>query len=69
MEKQLIFDDKVMGRKLFYVQFRGPETTKFIENLKRIDVSLEPIYTTVKVKNVMPSLKTIIDKNMHSNVV
>ena len=55
--------------KLLFVQFRGRVTEKFERSLKRMDAPCKVISTIKKLKTVLPSLKSPIEKTMKSRVV
>ena len=63
------FMDKAEGKMLFSIQFRGPETLNFMKKLVNNYVPIIPVYTTKKLRYVMPSLKPRIEKSMRSQVV
>ena len=63
------FDESVTGKKLFFVQFRGHDSTKYIADLIKCEAPITPVYTTRKLKTALPSLKPRVDKNLTSNVV
>ena len=63
------FQDKAKGRRLFNKQFRGQETTNFMNKLIDNFVPIIPIYTTCKLKNVLPSLKPEKNKELRSNII
>ena len=63
------FQEQVKMKKLFFIQFRGPETTQFMNKLIDNHVPIFPIYTTKKLKNMLPSLKSKMDKGLRSNVI
>ena len=67
--KKLSFDEKITDKKLFYVHYRGLETTNYIKNLVNCGVPISPIYTTRKLRTMLPSLKPAIEKTLSSNVV
>ena len=53
---------------MFYIQYRGPHTINYINNLIKIDAPIIPIYMTRKLKTVLPSLKPKVERNLNSNV-
>ena len=63
------FMDKAEGKMLFSIQFHGPETLNFMKKLINNYVPIIPVYTTKKLRYVMPSLKPRIEKDMRSQVV
>ena len=63
------FMDKAEGKMLFSIQFRGPETLNFMKKLINNYVPIIPVYTTKKLRYVMPSLKPRIEKSMRSQIV
>ena len=63
------FDSDVTGKKLFYLQYRGNESTKFISRLLKIGAPIEPIYTMVKTRHVLPSTKPPVNKMYRSNLI
>ena len=56
-------------KKLFFVQYRGKVTEQFERTLKRINAPIKVISTIRKLKTVLPSLKTPIEKAIKSGVV
>ena len=62
------FMDKAEGKMLFSIQFRGPETLNFMRKLTSNHVPIIPVFTTKKLRYVMPSLKPKIEKRMRSQV-
>ena len=65
----LSFDEKVTGKKLFFVQYRGHDTTRFIDELVSCGAPIIPIYITRKLRTCLPSLKPKVEKNITSNLV
>ena len=63
------FMDMAEGKMLFSIQFRGPETLNFMRKLTSNHVPVFPVFTTKKLRYVMPSLKPKIEKRMRSLVV
>ena len=63
------YDSEVTGKKLFFVQYRGNESTKFISRLMKIGAPIEPIYTMVKARNALPSMKPSVNKMYKSNII
>ena len=55
--------------KKVYVEYRGNVSDKFKESLKRINAPSKVIFTTRKLKNVLPSLKKNVEKPLKSRVV
>ena len=51
------FMDMAEGKMLFSIQFRGPETLNFMRKLTSNHVPVVPVFTTKKLRYVMPSLK------------
>ena len=58
--EKLSFDEKITGKKLSYVQYKGLETTNYINNLVNCGAPITPIYTTRKLRTMLPSLKRSI---------
>ena len=56
-------------KKKFFIQYRGKVSDKFENTLKRIDAPCKVIFTTRKLKTVLPSLKPEIEKPLRSSVV
>ena len=63
------FDESVTGKKLFFVQFRGHDSTKYIADLIKCEAPITPVYTTSKFTTSLPSLRSREYKNLTSNVV
>ena len=63
------YDSEVTGKKLFFLQYRGSESTKFISRLLRIGAPIEPIYTLVKTRHALPSVKPPVNKLYRSNLI
>ena len=63
------YDSNVAGKKLFFMQYRGNESTKFISRLIKIGAPIEPIYTMVKAKHALPSMKPSVNKMYKSNII
>ena len=63
------FNEKETGKKLFYIQYRSMESTKFIQRLLKAEVPIEHILTTKKVKTELPSLKPAVEKSFRSNII
>ena len=63
------FREDVTGKRLFYIQYRGPETSKYIESLIKCGAPIMPILTTRKLKTCLPSLKPSIENTLKSNVI
>ena len=63
------FDENVAGKKLFFIQYRGHDTTRYVNELLKSGAPIMPIYTTKKLKTCLPSLKPIVEKNLTSNVI
>ena len=61
-------DDK-NEEKLVFVQYRGKVTEKFEHSLRKIKAPCKMIKTIKKLKTVLPSLKTPIEKALKSKVV
>ena len=55
--------------KLLFVQYRGKVTEKFESNLKRINAPCKVVMTLKKTRNVMPSLKSNVEKALKSGIV
>ena len=55
--------------KTVYVEYRGNVSDKFKESLRRIDAPSKIIFTTRKLKNVLPSLKKQVEIPLKSRVV
>ena len=56
-------------RKKFFLQYRGKPSEKFETSLLRLEAPCKIVYTTRKLKTVLPSLKPQIDKPLRSNIV
>ena len=56
-------------RKKFFLQYRGKASEKFETSLLRLEAPCKIVYTTRKLKTVLPSLKPQIDKPLRSNIV
>ena len=63
------FMEEANGKMLYHIQYRGPETINFMKNLTSNFVRIVPIYTTKKLRYVLPSLKPSIAKEIKSQVV
>ena len=63
------FMEDVKGKMLFHIQYRGLETQSFMRKLISNNVPVIPVYTTKKLRYVLPSLKQNIAKEMRSQVV
>ena len=63
------FMEEAKGKMLYHIQYRGPETLNFMKKLTSNFVPLIPIYTTKKLRYVLPSLKPRIAKEIRSQVV
>ena len=46
------FNEEVTGKGLFYIQYRGPETSKYVTHLIKSGALIIPIYTTRKLRNL-----------------
>ena len=60
-------DDK--KEKLLFLQYRGKISDQFQNVLRRIEAPCKVIYTLQKIKTVMPSLKTPVEKSLKSGTV
>ena len=58
-----------MGKRLFYIQYRGLDSIKYIKDWINYGAPIIPIYTTRQLKTMLPSLKPVIEKNYTSNVI
>ena len=67
--EKLCFDEKTTGKRLFYMQYRGLDSVKYVKNLINCGAPIIPIYTTRQLKTMLPSLKPMIEKNYTSNVI
>ena len=63
------FMEEANGKTLYHIQYCGPETLNFKKKLMSNFVPIIPIYTTKKLRYVLPSLKPSIAKEMKSQVV
>ena len=57
------------GKRLFFIQFRGFETLKFIKALEKVDAPIKPILIMRKLKIVLPSLKVPLERPISSNII
>ena len=53
----------------FFLQYRGRETDKFVNALKRLNAPCKFVLTTRKLKTVLPSLKPSVPEMLLSKVV
>ena len=53
----------------FFLQYRGKETDKFVNALKRLNAPCKFVLTTRKLKTVLPSLKPSVPGMLLSKVV
>ena len=63
------FDEIADGKKLFLIQYRGHDTTRYVNELLKSGAPILPIYTTRKLRTILPSLKPTVEKNFTSNVI
>ena len=63
------WEETIAGKKLFFIQYRGFETTKYISKLIEVGAPIVPVMTMRKLKTALPSLKEPIPKNLSSNVI
>ena len=63
------WDEKVTGKRLFSVQYRGFDTSRLIRKLMKAEVPIKPILTTKKLKTILLSLKALVEDTISSNVV
>ena len=56
-------------KKLVILQYRGKVTENFERALKRLNVACKIITTVKKIKTILPSLKTPVEKAMKSGLV
>ena len=42
-KEKMVLDEQVTGKRLFYIQYRGFETIKFIKSLERVEAPIRPI--------------------------
>ena len=68
-KEQMVLDDQLTGKRLFYLQHRSFETIKLKKSLERVEAPIRPIVVMTKLKTVLPNLKTPMDLNIASNVV
>ena len=68
-DKKTNFDEQIKDKKLFFIQYRGPETMNYVKKLLSNDVPIMPIFTSRKVKTALPSIKEPIQKHLSSNVI
>ena len=68
-KEKMVLNERVTGKRLFYIQYRGFETVKFIKSLEKAEAPIQPILLMTKLKNVLPSLKAPMELNIASNVV
>ena len=66
---ELVLDEQVTGKRLFYLQYRGFETIKFIKISGESWISNKTNFGNEKIKDRFTKLKAPIDKNFASNVV
>ena len=55
--------------KMIFLQYRGRVTDKFKYSLKKLELPVKVILTLRKLKTVLPSLKTSIEKSLKSGIV
>ena len=57
------------NRRLFFIQYQGHHTDKYIDRLKNSGALVKPIITLRKIKTMMPSLKPKAPKELESKVI
>ena len=68
-EQEETKDDKEKEHKMLFVQYRGKLSEKFEKTLKHINAPYRVIFTIRKLKTVLPSLKSQVDKALKSGIV
>ena len=68
-KEKMVLDEQVTCKRLFYIQYRGFETIKFIKSLEKVEAPIRPIIVMTKLKSVLPSLKAPMELSIASNVV
>ena len=68
-EQQNVEKEDQKEAKLIFVQYRGRITERFEQSLKRCMAPCKVVYTLRKVKSVLVSLKTPVEKALKSGVV
>ena len=68
-EQQHVEKEDQKEAKLIFIQYRGRITEKFEQSLKRCTAPCKVVYTLRKVKSVLLSLKTPVEKALKSGVV
>ena len=63
------FADRIKGKKLFIIQYRGHATQDFITTLTKLEAPIFPVFTMRKLKTALPSLKEPTPKMLLINVV
>ena len=61
--------EEANGKMLYHIQYRGPETMNFMKKLISNFVPIIPIDTSKNFRDVLPSLKPSIAKEIKSQVV
>ena len=69
MSEKPCFNEEVTGKRLFYIQYRGPETSKYVGDLIKQGAPIIPIFTTRKLRTCLSNLKPEIEKPLTSNVI
>ena len=57
------------NRRMFFVQYQGHQTDKYINRLKNSGALIKPILTLRKMKSLMPPLKARMPKELESNLI
>ena len=62
-------DDEEADLKMFFVEYRGRLSDELKFNLEKLKAPCRVIFTLKKLKTVLPSLKSSVDKSLKSGVV
>ena len=66
---KMSWEETIAGKKLFFIQYRGFETSKYISKLIEVGAPIVPVMTMRKLKTSLLSLKAPIPKILSSNVI
>ena len=61
--------EEQIPKKLVFLEYRGKVTDDFCRELAKVNAPCQPVLTLRKLKTVLPSLKSAIEKRVRSNLV
>ena len=56
-------------KRLVFIEYRGKVTDDYCRALRKIDAPCQPVLTLRKLKTVLPSLKSAVEKRVRSHIV